>query len=38
MTTAWVRSPVDWAAAGSKGDHIHHVVDDLGGFLTDICP
>jgi len=37
MTTAWVRNPVDWAAAGSKGDHIHHVVDDLGQFLSDIC-
>ena len=22
--------PVDWAAAGSEGDHIHHIVDDLG--------
>jgi putative hydrolase of the HAD superfamily len=37
MTTAWVRNPVEWAAAGSEGDHIHHVVDDLGHFLTDIC-
>ena len=37
MTTAWVRNPVDWAAAGSGGDHIHHVVDDLGRFLSDIC-
>jgi putative hydrolase of the HAD superfamily len=36
MTTAWVRNPVDWAAAGSEGDHIHHVVEDLGRFLTDI--
>jgi putative hydrolase of the HAD superfamily len=34
MTTAWVRNPVDWAAAGSEGDHIHHVIDDLGGFLA----
>ena len=34
MTTAWVRNRVDWAAAGSKGDHIHHVIDDLGGFLA----
>jgi putative hydrolase of the HAD superfamily len=34
MTTAWVRNPVDWAAAGAEGDHIHHVVDDLGGFLS----
>jgi putative hydrolase of the HAD superfamily len=33
MTTAWVRNPIDWAAAGSEGGHIHHVVDDLGGFL-----
>jgi len=33
MTTAWVRSSIDWATAGSAGDHIHHVVDDLGGFL-----
>jgi putative hydrolase of the HAD superfamily len=33
MTTAWIRNQVDWAAAGSKGDHVHHVVDDLGRFL-----
>src|SRR6516165_5644539 len=37
MTTAWVRNPVDWATAGSEDDHIHHVVDDLGHFLSDIC-
>lgn len=34
MTTAWVRNPVDWAAAGSEGGHIHYVIDDLGGFLA----
>lgn len=34
MTTAWVRSPADWAADGSEGDHIHHIVDDLGAFLS----
>src|ERR1700737_2786728 len=34
MTTAWVRNPVDWAAAGSEGDHIHYVIDDLGTFLV----
>jgi putative hydrolase of the HAD superfamily len=38
MTTAWVRNSVDWATDGSKSDHIHHVVDELGGFLADICP
>jgi putative hydrolase of the HAD superfamily len=34
MTTAWVRNPDDWAAAGSGGDHIHHIVDNIGGFLS----
>jgi putative hydrolase of the HAD superfamily len=34
MTTAWVRSPADWATEGSTGDHIHHVIDDLAGFLA----
>ena len=37
MTTAWVRNPVDWATKGADGTHIHHVVDDLGQFLNDIC-
>jgi putative hydrolase of the HAD superfamily len=34
MTTVWVRNPMDWAAAGSDGDHIHYVVENLGSFLT----
>jgi putative hydrolase of the HAD superfamily len=34
MTTAWVRNPVDWAAVGSQGEHIHHIVEDLGSFLS----
>jgi putative hydrolase of the HAD superfamily len=34
MTTVWVRNSMDWAAAGSEGDHIHYVVDNLGSFLT----
>ena len=38
MTTAWVRNSVDWAADGANSDHIHHVVDELGGFLAAICP
>jgi putative hydrolase of the HAD superfamily len=36
MTTAWVRNPIDWAATGSEGDHIHHVVEDLGRFLAGV--
>ncbi|MGC2200695.1 MAG: pyrimidine 5'-nucleotidase [Stellaceae bacterium] len=34
MTTAWVRNPVEWGAAGSESDHIHHIVEDLGDFLS----
>ncbi|HEX5453485.1 MAG TPA: HAD hydrolase-like protein, partial [Stellaceae bacterium] len=33
MTTAWMRSTLDWAAAEADGAYIHHVVDDLAGFL-----
>jgi putative hydrolase of the HAD superfamily len=34
MTTAWVRTGVDWAAIASDTDYIHHVVEDLPGFLA----
>jgi putative hydrolase of the HAD superfamily len=34
MTTAWIRNGLDWASAEADGDYIHHVVDDLAGFLT----
>jgi putative hydrolase of the HAD superfamily len=34
LTTAWVRTGVDWAAIASDADHINYVVDDLAGFLT----
>jgi putative hydrolase of the HAD superfamily len=34
MTTAWVKTNVDWAAIGSEADHINYVVDDLAGFLA----
>jgi putative hydrolase of the HAD superfamily len=34
MTTAWLRNTIDWAAAESEGDYIHHVVDELAGFLA----
>jgi putative hydrolase of the HAD superfamily len=33
MTTAWVKTNVDWAAVASEADHINYVVDDLAGFL-----
>jgi len=34
MTTAWVRTNVDWANFASDADHINYVVEDLAGFLT----
>jgi putative hydrolase of the HAD superfamily len=34
MTTAWVRNPAEWGTEGAEGDHIHHIVDDLGDFLS----
>jgi len=34
MTTAWMRNGLDWAAAESDSDYIHHVIDDLTGFLA----
>ena len=34
MTTAWVRNGLDWAAAEADSAYIHHVVDDLAGFLA----
>jgi putative hydrolase of the HAD superfamily len=33
MTTAWMRNGLDWAAAESDRDYIHHIIDDLAGFL-----
>lgn len=34
MTTAWVRNGIDWAAEEADRDYIHHVIDDLAGFLA----
>ena len=33
MTTVWVTGSPDWAKAGSEDGHIHHVTDDLAGWL-----
>ena len=38
MTTAWVRNPADWATDGCNGDHIHHIVNNLGAFLATAVP
>ncbi len=36
MTTAWVCGDSHWGNEGAEGDHVHHVVDDLVGWLTQI--
>ena len=33
MTTAWVRTSVDWAAIAADADYVDYVVEDLAGFL-----
>ncbi|HTZ34863.1 MAG TPA: pyrimidine 5'-nucleotidase [Stellaceae bacterium] len=34
MTTAWVKTGVEWAVIASDADHINYVVEDLAGFLA----
>lgn len=38
MTTAWLRSPNDWALEGAAEPHIHYVIDDLARFLGAASP
>jgi len=33
MTTAWVRTPKDYARSGAESEHIHHVVEELAPWL-----
>ena len=35
MSTAWVRTGIDWAEPVSGTDHIHYVIEDLAGFLRE---
>ena len=34
MSTAWVRTGIDWAEPVAGTDHIHYIVEDLAGFLV----
>lgn len=36
MTTVLVRTDSDWAQHEADGDHVHHVIDDLAGWLVDL--
>lgn len=33
MTTAWVKSPLDWARAGADEPYVHYVIEDLAAWL-----
>jgi putative hydrolase of the HAD superfamily len=33
MTTAWVRSPLEWAQIGADQPYVHHIVEDLAAWL-----
>lgn len=36
MRTVWLRSEHDWARDGAEGEHVHHVAEDLVGFLESL--
>ena len=36
MTTVLVRTDSDWAQHESDAAHVHHVIDDLAGWLVDL--
>jgi putative hydrolase of the HAD superfamily len=36
MTTVWVRTDLDWHGDGDTGDHVHHVTDNLTGWLCNV--
>lgn len=38
MTTVWIDTGSDWGAEGADGEHIHHVTDDLAGWLSRVAP
>jgi len=37
MTTVWLPTGSDWSADGAEHDHIDHVIDDIGGWLTGVA-
>ncbi len=36
MTCVWVHTENAWGQEGSENDYVHHVTDDLTGWLTDL--
>ncbi len=38
MTTAWLKSPLDWARLGADQPYVHYIIDDLAGWLCAVEP
>ena len=36
MATVWIRTDSQWAQEGSDADYVHHVADELDGWLTGL--
>lgn len=36
MTTVWLKGDIDWAVEGADADYVHHVADDLTGWLNGL--
>ncbi|MDA0998129.1 MAG: pyrimidine 5'-nucleotidase [Proteobacteria bacterium] len=36
MTTVWLSTDSDWARAGSDGNHIDHMIDELAPWLAEL--
>ncbi|MEQ8196187.1 MAG: pyrimidine 5'-nucleotidase [Rhodospirillales bacterium] len=37
MTTVWVKTDTKWGHASSADEHVHHVIEDVTAWLTDIA-
>ena len=37
MTTVWLRTGSEWGAFGAEAAHVHHVVDDLATWLSEVA-
>ncbi len=36
MTTIWVRTKNDWGRENSDADYVHHIIDDVADWLSDM--
>jgi putative hydrolase of the HAD superfamily len=36
MTTVWMKTDAEWSKGDAPAEHIHHVTDDLLGWIRDL--